>query len=462
MSIADGIRMGMGLINDSQATKAREEELKAWREEREDKKARNLALDTNMEQTLAALGKTEDTVSPFLNQQGLAPMSTYYEGQQGAYNRRQGFGAAPDDVTQAEPINLPKRDNMLTMGQLQALKAARDTAGFYTVANQDKKDQLAHGAAQIQRYVANNATPDQIKAFSDKYTAEARIPGKMKFDPASGMTTIDLDSGESVKLDRQQFGGYLAGLYRQEQGDTTAAADIAGIHKALGAQADKMYGYQRDATKDARDERRIAVAERAQAANERKIDALLYGAGRGGSGGGGRSGGGSGSSGAGQQAGFNPLGSFDSKKAQAVAFEQAAAAADEKGKPLTPPAQGQLAQKIYRSMEDAFATENAARERARLFKELSKSARTQDEVNSVRERARKSGYTDAEMAALDPRFATTTQPPSDTPMQDFLRMSDKQLAITARKPRGVSSAEAAQAQAEIDKRRSGPPTLKAW
>lgn len=244
MSIADGIRMGMGLINDSQAAKAREEELKAWREERDDKKARNLVLDANMEQTLAALGKTEDTVSPFLNQQGLAPMSTYYEGQQGAYNRRQGFGAAPDEVTQAEPINLPKRDNTLVMGQLKAMQAARDSAGFYSVANQDKKDRLAHGAAQIQRYVASNATPDQIKAFSEKYTAEARIPGKMKFDPASGMTTIDLDSGESVKLDRQQFGSYLAGLYRQEQGDSTASADIAGIHKALGEQADKMFSRQ--------------------------------------------------------------------------------------------------------------------------------------------------------------------------------------------------------------------------
>ena len=58
---------------------------------------------------------------------------------------------------------------------------------------------------------------------------------------------------------------------------------------------------------------------------------------------------------------FDPLGNFDSKKAQAVAFEQAAAAVDDKGQPLSPAEQGKRAQQIYRSMEDAFATENRNR-----------------------------------------------------------------------------------------------------
>lgn len=58
---------------------------------------------------------------------------------------------------------------------------------------------------------------------------------------------------------------------------------------------------------------------------------------------------------------FDPLGNFDSKKAQAVAFEQAAAAVDDKGRPLSPQEQGKRAQQIYRSMEDAFATENRNR-----------------------------------------------------------------------------------------------------
>lgn len=58
---------------------------------------------------------------------------------------------------------------------------------------------------------------------------------------------------------------------------------------------------------------------------------------------------------------FDPLANFDSKKAQAVAFEQAVAAVDDKGRPLPPQEQGKRAQQIYRSMEDAFATENRNR-----------------------------------------------------------------------------------------------------
>ena len=250
MSYADGIRLGMSVINDSKAAKIKEEELKAWREDREDKKGRNKLIDTSMEDTLASLSSPKsDTVSPFLTQQGLMPMSTYYEGEQGAYNRRQGFGAAPDQVTQAEPLNLPKRDNTLAMNQLRIAQAARDTAGFSTGVSAEKQEQLAFDAAQIQSYVTNKATPEQIKAFSDKYTGDARIPGKMKFDKATGMTTIDLDSGESVQLNKQQFGSYLAGMYRQEQGDPTAGASITAIHEALGKQADAIYNRQNGAVK---------------------------------------------------------------------------------------------------------------------------------------------------------------------------------------------------------------------
>lgn len=102
---------------------------------------------------------------------------------------------------------------------------------------------------------------------------------------------------------------------------------------------------------------------------------------------------------------FDPLGSFDSKKAQAVAFEQAAAAVDAKGQPLSPQDQGKRAQEIYRSMEDAFATENTRRQRATVFRAEARNATTPEEIEAVRQRAAASGYTAEEMAALDKRFA---------------------------------------------------------
>lgn len=102
---------------------------------------------------------------------------------------------------------------------------------------------------------------------------------------------------------------------------------------------------------------------------------------------------------------FDPLANFDSKKAQAVAFEQAAAAVDDKGRPLSPQEQGKLAQQIYRSMEDAFANENIRRQRATVFRAEARNATTPEEIEAVRQRAAASGYTAEEMAALDKRFA---------------------------------------------------------
>ena len=151
-------------------------------------------------------------------------------------------------------------------------------------------------------------------------------------------------------------------------------------------------------------ERRTAVSERQADIAERRLGALEARAngGGGGSGGGGRGGGGRGEADA---PSFNPLGSFDSKKAQAVAFEQAAAAVDAKGQPLSPQEQGKRAQEIYRSMEDAFATENTRRQRATVFRAEARNATTTEEIEAVRQRAAASGYTAEEMAALDKRFA---------------------------------------------------------
>lgn len=61
---------------------------------------------------------------------------------------------------------------------------------------------------------------------------------------------------------------------------------------------------------------------------------------------------------------FNPLGNFDAKKAQDVAFTQASKVADARaaeGKPMSAKEQGKLAQDTYRAMEDAFAGENRNR-----------------------------------------------------------------------------------------------------
>lgn len=150
------------------------------------------------------------------------------------------------------------------------------------------------------------------------------------------------------------------------------------------------------------DAKKVAIQERLAGNQERKTEVMMQRL----LGGGGAGGGGRGKSGsADAPASFNPLGSFDTKKAQAVAFEQAAAAVDDKGQPLTPQEQGKRAQQIYRAMEDAFSTENTRRQRATVFRSEARNATTPEEIEAVRQRAAASGYTAEEMAALDQRFA---------------------------------------------------------
>lgn len=122
--------------------------------------------------------------------------------------------------------------------------------------------------------------------------------------------------------------------------------------------ADRLTMYRQE-RKDELEAQKVAIQERLAAAREKQVDAMSFRLmnGGGGSGGGGR---GSAQDGGGTTS-FDPLGNFDSKKAQEVAFKQASKAVDANGNPLSPAEQGKLAQQIYRSMEDEFATENRNR-----------------------------------------------------------------------------------------------------
>lgn len=168
--------------------------------------------------------------------------------------------------------------------------------------------------------------------------------------------------------------------------------------------ADRLTMYRQE-RKDELEAQKVAIQERLAAAREKQVDAMSFRlmSGGGGSGGGGR---GSAQDGGGTTS-FDPLGNFDSKKAQEVAFKQAAAAVDSNGKPLSPAEQGNLAQKIYRSMEDEFANENIRRQRVIALRNDASQATTPEEIEVLRQRALARGYTIEEMVAIDKRFAPT-------------------------------------------------------
>lgn len=247
----------------------------------------------------------------------------------------------------------PTVDDHLAASQYRA--AQLTGAGKIDQAGQVLKDYAAQSLVKIQLQGA------QRKEALGR-TASALAAGNLdaakdfynEFVPdGARVTDVKRGAGGELVIQRESLDGRTLPPYTMK--------DTGQLLSALNSFNDPMalYSWSQNEFKNNLDARKTAVAERQADIAERRLGALEARAnGGGGGGGGGRGGGGRGEADA---PSFNPLGNFDSKKAQAVAFEQAAAAVDDKGRPLSPQEQGKRAQQIYRSMEDAFATENRNR-----------------------------------------------------------------------------------------------------
>ena len=182
-----------------------------------------------------------------------------------------------------------------------------------------------------------------------------------------------------------------------------------------------------------------------------------------------RAGGGSGGRGSAQGGGgtpsFDPYEGFDPKNAQSAATQLVDDAIVQGGKPVTPQERARLISDQVFKLRDAYAGQNAIRQRNSVFLSDARAAQTPEQIEAVRQAALKRGFTPAEMAALDKRFATAKvdgdgdKGPKEI---NFSQLTGKRLAEIAKKPRGISSYEAAKAQEELDRRKSGPQELKAW
>lgn len=226
------------------------------------------------------------------------------------------------------------------------------------------------------------------------------------------------------------------------------------------AQRLAMYRQER---KDELDEQKVAIQERLAAAREKQVDAMSFRlmSGGGGSGGGGRGG----AQGGGGTPSFDPYEGFDPKNAQAAATQLVDDAIAQGGKPVTPQERARLISDQVFKLRDAYAGQNAIRQRNSVFLSDARAAQTPEQIEAVRQAALKRGFTPAEMAALDKRFSTAkVDGNGDKGPQEinFSQLTGKRLAEIAKKPRGISSYEAAKAQEEIDRRKSGPQELKAW
>ena len=291
----------------------------------------------------------------------------------------------------------PTVDDHLAASQYRA--AQLTSAGKIDQAGQVLKDYAAQSLVKIQLQGA------QRKEALGR-TAAALASGDLdaakefynEFVPdGARVTDVKRGAGGELAIQRESLDGRALPAYTMK--------DTGQLLSVLNSFNDPMalYSWSQNEFKNNIDARKTAVAERQADIAERRLGALEARA----NGGGGGSGGGRAAAGGDTPQAFDPLANFDSKKAQAVAFEQAAAAVDDKGRPLSPQEQGKRAQQIYRSMEDEFANENIRRQRVIALRNDASQATTPEEIEVLRQRALARGYTPEEMVAIDKRFAPT-------------------------------------------------------
>lgn len=126
----------------------------------------------------------------------------------------------------------------------------------------------------------------------------------------------------------------------------------------------------------------------------------------------GASGGSGGKGSAAEPAAFDPLADFDPKQARKAAMDQALDEAKNNpgSQPMSEKQIAARAQAIYAGLRDAASADNSMRQRATVFASAAKGAKTDEEVQAIKERAIKSGFTEEEMGRIDQRFAPAPAP----------------------------------------------------
>jgi hypothetical protein len=107
----------------------------------------------------------------------------------------------------------------------------------------------------------------------------------------------------------------------------------------------------------------------------------------------------------------SPMEGFDSKKAYAIATEQAAAELSQQGdKPPSGQAIAKRATEIYRALEGEFQRTGAAQMVTQAFANDASKVKTPAEMQILLQQGQAAGMTPAQMAAIAPRFAQLAQP----------------------------------------------------
>lgn len=249
-----------------------------------------------------------------------------------------------------------------------------------------------------------------------------------------------------MSLSRDQQARLYAAGQLMERNPIRAFREIADVNRplaeALAAESGlvtKVAGSNNQAAFKARDDdradRQQAEAVRHNRASEGIASARLAAAAKSGSG------------------AFDPQAGFDNEQAYKTALDIVRKESEGGiGGKMDPKQMAERVQAVYGNLRDTWAGENVQRQRANAFTSEARRARTPEEVEGIRARALERGYTDAEMARLDPRFArqapSVAPAPSASPPTQLIPKPAPSQAPTA--ARGLGSDEDAPAGRALD------------
>jgi len=261
----------------------------------------------------------------------------------------------------------------------------------------------------------NRTVMERIQSSPTFWDGFAKVLTDTQLGGLAGVTVAPVLSadGKTVQMVGTKDGTQqvLATFDASERGQQEALqrmmrADPATKIMYLKETADRLYKEGRDKTQDEKDDRRLTAEEtRAEAAAKnaettaRKLDLMLMG-GAGGRGGGGQDG----ASGP----AFDPYEGFDPKNAQAEATRIVAEQIMAGGKPVSAEERARLISNQVFALRDAYAAQNANRQRASVFQMEARQAQTPEQIEAVRQQALARGLTQQQMEALDPRFKINT------------------------------------------------------
>lgn len=217
----------------------------------------------------------------------------------------------------------------------------------------------------------------------------------------------------------------------------TIVADVGqSVSRYLGLEG--MLKLDGEIGKAAREERKIDIQDRLATAREKQVDGMVM-----------RLAGGSGGSG-GAGVSFDPYEGFDPKNAQAEATRTVDEMLVNSGKQVNATERARLISEQVFALRDSYAGQNANRHRASAFIGSARGARTPQEIEAVRQQALSQGFTNQQMAELDPRFAVAAPKPAPAPASSpMARFVGRQAAPAYQPEPGSPAAKAAENRARV-------------